>query len=166
MTRDEFSEAYKNGRRNFRGADLSGADLRGMNLRDADLHGVDLSGADLRGADLNRANLSDTNLCGADLRGALLRDTNLHGVDLRGADLRGVNIDFASWPMWCGSLKTKVDRKIFLQVLGHALALDVRDDNDNSDIMAEAVREALIDLIGEYHRSEIPKAIRERIENK
>jgi len=161
MTRDEFSEAYKNGRRNFRGVDLRGADLRGMDLRS-----VDFSGTDLRGADLNRADLSDTDLRGADLRDAPLCDTNLHGADLRGADLRDVNIDFASWPMWCRSLKTKVDRKIFLQVLGHALALDVRDDNNNSDMVAEAVREALIDLIGEYHRSEISKAIRERMKDK
>jgi uncharacterized protein YjbI with pentapeptide repeats len=49
MTRDELLAAYKEGKRDFRGADLGGANLRG-----ADLGGANLGGADLGGADLGK----------------------------------------------------------------------------------------------------------------
>ena len=78
------------------------------NLRDADL-----SGADLSGADLSSANLSDANLSSADLR----------YTDLRDADLRGANLDFASWPLWCGSLKAKTDDRINAQLLYHVISV-------------------------------------------
>jgi hypothetical protein len=56
-----------------------------------------------------------------------------------------------------------MDRKIFLQLLGHALASDVRDQDDKPDAIARAVREALVDLIDEYHRPEIITAVKERM---
>ena len=52
----------------------------------------------------------------ADFRGADLRHANLRGADLTGADFRGANIDFSCWPLWCGSLDVKVDRRIFCQL--------------------------------------------------
>lgn len=45
----------------------------------------------------------------ADLRRADLRGVDLRGADLRGADLRGANLDFSVLPLWCGSLRAKVD---------------------------------------------------------
>ena len=64
----------------------------------------------LRGADLYGANLH-----GADLSGA-----NLSGAKLHGADLYGANIDFAAWPLWCGSKDVKIDERIARQLLAHA----------------------------------------------
>ena len=93
-------------------ADLSGADLSGTYLNRADL-----SGADLSWTDLSRAYLS-----GADLSGANLSGTDLSRADLSGADLSGANLDCASWPLWCKSITAKVDEKIFIQLLYHALA--------------------------------------------
>jgi hypothetical protein len=80
------------------------ADLHGANLRGADLHGANLRGANLRDANLYGADLRDANLHGADLRGADLR-----GADLRGADLQGANLNYACWPLWCGSRRVKLD---------------------------------------------------------
>ena len=47
----------------------------------------------------------------ADLQDADLRGANLQGANLRGANLRGANLDYSCWPLWCGSLDVKVDRR-------------------------------------------------------
>ena len=60
----------------------------------------------------------------ADLRGADLRDANL-----RGADFRGANIDYSCWPLWCGSLDVKIDRRIFCQLAYHLCRVIVDDDD-------------------------------------
>jgi uncharacterized protein YjbI with pentapeptide repeats len=79
---------YKNGFRNFRGADFSmnrkdngGRPLKGS-LMGADLSGADLSGLSLATVDLSNANLRGANLSGSDLRGAVLVGTILTGVKL------------------------------------------------------------------------------------
>ncbi len=53
-----------------------------------------------------------------------------HGKWLRGeggkrAYLTGADLDFACWPLWCGSVGVTVDARIFRQLLGHVLALKV-----------------------------------------
>jgi hypothetical protein len=34
-----------------------------------------------------------------------------------------VNIDYASWPLWCGSLRVKIDRNILAQLMYHVMSL-------------------------------------------
>jgi hypothetical protein len=82
-------------------------------LTDANLTRANLTGANLRGADLTGANLTGANLRGADLTGA----------NLRGANLRGAVLDFSCWPLWCGSLRVKVDKRIACQLAYHLCAL-------------------------------------------
>jgi hypothetical protein len=107
----------------LRGADLQGADLTGANLQGANLKGADLKGANLQGADLEGADLEGAYLTGAYLQGADLTGVNLTKAYLRGADLTGADLDYASWPLWCGSLSVKVDRKILAQLSYHLLRL-------------------------------------------
>ena len=121
---------------NLRGANLREANLRGANLREADLSGADLSGADLRGADLREANLRGADLSGADLRGANLRE----------ADLSGANLDYASWPIWCGSLDVIIDKRIFAQQVYH-LCREVVDDPE-----CKAAQQELYVLANQFHR--------------
>lgn len=92
-------------------------------------------------ADLHKANLHRANLCEADLCGAYLR-----GADLRKADLRGANIDYACWPLWCGSLGVKVDVRIARQLAYHLCALDC---DDPEYIKA---RNALLPFANQFHR--------------
>ena len=94
-------------------------------------------------ADLHRANLRGANLCEADLCGA-----NLCGADLRKADLRGANIDYACWPLWCGSLGVKVDVRIARQLAYHLCALDC---DDPEYIKA---RNAILDFANRFHRAD------------
>ena len=119
-------------------ADLRDADLRGANLQDANLRGANLRDADLRGA----------NLRGANLRGANLRGANLRGANLRGANLRGADLDYSCWPLWCGSLNVKVDRRIAAQLAYHFCRLDC----DDPDYIA--ARNAIIHFANEFHRVE------------
>jgi uncharacterized protein YjbI with pentapeptide repeats len=128
-------------RANLTGADLRGADLRMADLRMADLRMADLTDADLRGADLRMADLTD-----ADLRGADLRMADLADADLGGADLRRANLDFSSLPLWCGSLKTTVDKRIACQIAYHFCSL-VCDDEE----FLEA-RDAILPFANQFHR--------------
>ena len=122
-------------------ANLCGADLRGANLYGANLYGANLRGAYLRGAYLRGANLYGANLCEANLHRA-----NLRGANLCEADLRGANIDYACWPLWCGSLGVKVDVSIARQLAYHLCALDC---DDPEYIKA---RNALLPFANQFHR--------------
>lgn len=140
----------------LRGANLSGVNLRETNLRGANLRGANLRGADLREADLYRADLREAGLCRANLRGAILRGGNLRGADLREAglyraDLRGANLseanlDFSTLPLWCGSLKMTVDKRIAAQVAYHFCRL-VCDDAE----FLEA-RNSILKFANQFHR--------------
>ena len=102
--------------------------------------------ADLRGANLRGANLRGADLRGADLTGANLRGANLRGADLTGADFRGADIDYSCWPLWCGSLDVKIDRRIFCQLAYHLCRVIV-DDDDCKEAQLMLGR-----LANEFHR--------------
>jgi hypothetical protein len=89
-------EEYKDGKRDFRGANLRGVDLRRANLRGADLRGANLSGADLGEADLRWADLRSADLGGANLRKANPKEANLRWANLRGADLGEADLRWAN----------------------------------------------------------------------
>ena len=110
-------------------------------ILDYDLKGADLSGADLRGADLMGANLMDTDLSGADLREADLRGANLMGANLNGADL-----DYSCYPLWCGSLHIKADKRLACQLAYHLCSLQCDD--------AEYIkmRNSILDFANQFHR--------------
>ena len=136
----------------LRGVDLRDADLRGADLRDVDLSDVDLSGVDLSGADMRDVDLSGVDMRGADMRGAnlsntSLRNTDLIGADMSGADLRGANLDYAVWPLWCGSKGVTVDRHIAAQLVAHVCAVDC-DDPDY-----QALRKLMLPFAKTSHRA-------------
>lgn len=79
-------------------------------------------------------------LCGADLRGA-----DLCGANMQAANLRGANLDYSCWPLWCGSLDVKVDKRIAAQLAYHFCRLDC---DDPAYIQA---RNALVPLANTFH---------------
>ena len=135
-------------------ANLSGANLSRANLSRADLSRANLSVANLSGANLSRANLSGANLSVANLSRANLSVANLSWANLSranlsGADLSVANLDFSQWPLWCGSLKTKVDERLARQLCYHALAV--------SEQWFKPTKKQL-DWVNEFHRiPEVPK---------
>ena len=69
-----------------------------------------------------RANLRKSNLLWADLR-----EADLQGADLREADLREADLDYSVWPLWCGGLHVKTDKRIMAQWAYHFCAQDCDD---------------------------------------
>lgn len=128
MTREEVIQKLEAGDKNFKICNLSGLNLR---------H------ADLRDANLCDANLRDANLCGANLRGA-----DLCGANLRDAYLRGADIDYACWPLWCGGLHVKIDKRIACQLAYHFCAQDCDDPE------YIAARNAILSFANQFHRTE------------
>ena len=142
----------KGGKRaNLLDFDLRGAYLRNANLRNADLRGADLSDADLSRADLSCANLLGADLRGADLRGADLRGADLSGAELSGADLRradlsDADLDYSVWPLWCGGLHVKTDRRIMAQLAYHFCCQEC----DDPDYIK--ARDAILWFANSFHR--------------
>ena len=125
-------------------------------ILDYDLSDADLRGADLRGANLRRANLSDANLRGADLRGADLRGANLRGADLRGANLRGADLDYSCYPLWCGSLHLKADKRLACQLAYHLCSMQC----DDADYIK--MRNSILGFANQFHRVDECGELKER----
>lgn len=115
--------------------------------RRADFRGADLSGSDFKDTDLRHANFRGASLRGADFREANLLAANLRAANLTGADIRGADIDFSCWPLWCGSLDVKIDRRIFCQLAYHLCRVIVDDDD------CKAAQLMLGRLANEFHRA-------------
>ena len=131
-------------------ANLTRADLTGANLTGADLTGANLTYADLTRADLTGANLTRANLTYADLTGADLTGADLTGANLTRAYLTGANIDYSSWPLHCGSLNVKIDKRIACQLLYHTIcAMQSVEDKECKRFCG---MEEVIALSNQFHR--------------
>ena len=106
--------------------DLSGANLNGANLIYADLSGADLSGADLSGANLN------------------------------GANLNGANLDYSCYPLWCGSLYLKADKRLACQLAYHLCSIQC----DDADYIK--MRNSILDFANQFHRVDECGKLKER----
>lgn len=109
------------------------------------------------GVDLSCVNLNGADLCGIDLSGINLRGSKLMGVDLRwskldGTDFRGADLDFSCWPLWCGSLGAKIDKKIFCQLLYHVVRAG--QSVDDPEVLELLKKPAIIDLANQFHRAD------------
>ena len=105
-----------------------------------------LRGADLRGVDLRGADFSDANLRGA----------NLIGADLRGVDLRGVDLDYSCYPLWCGSLHLKVDKRLACQLAYHLCSMQC----DDADYIK--MRNSILGFANQFHRVDECGELQER----
>ena len=94
----------------------------------------------------DRAALRGFDLHGADLRGADLYEADLYRANLRGADLRGADIDYACWPLWCGGLHVKIDKRIACQLAYHFCCQDCDDPE------YIAARNAILTFANQFHR--------------
>ena len=102
--------------------------------------------ANLQGADLQGADLWGANLQGADLQGANLREADLRKADLQGANLREADLDYSVWPLWCGGLHVKTDKRIMAQLAYHFCA---QNCDDPEYIKA---RNAILWFANQFHR--------------
>lgn len=93
----------------------------------------------------------DYNLRGADLRGA-----NLRGAGLRGADLRGADLDYSCYPLWCGSLHFKADKRLACQLAYHLCSMQC----DDADYIK--MRNSILGFANQFHRVDECGELKER----
>ena len=136
--------------------DLIGADLRGADLSDADLIGANLIGANFSDANFSDANLRGANFSDANLRGADLRGADLRGANLRGANLRGADLDYSCYPLWCGSLHLKVDKRLACQLAYHLCSMQC----DDADYIK--MRNSILGFANQFHRVDECGELKER----
>ena len=152
---ESFKEAVEKAveeKTDLRSANLEEANLGGANLSYANLEEANLKGANLKGANLSYANLSYANLRSANLSGAELKYANLSGANLKGVDLSGANLDYSSWPLWCGSLSVKIDKRIFCQLLYHTLRAG--QSVEDEEVQALLNNPDVLKLANQFHRVE------------
>ena len=130
----------------LKGAVLNGAVLKGAFLNSAVLNGADLSYTDLIYTDLSYTDLSYTDLKGAVLNGAILNGAILNGAVLNGADLRGADLDYSCYPLSCGSLHLKADKRLACQLAYYLCSLQC----DDADYIK--MRNSILDFANQFHR--------------
>lgn len=92
----------------------------------------------------------------AELRGADLQGADLQYANLQGANLQGANLDYSCLPLWCGSKKMIVDRRIAAQIAAHFCVLDC----DDPDYLA--ARAAILEFAKTSHRADDLGLLEER----
>ena len=98
-----------------------------------------------------RRDFSGKNFGGLDLNGINLTWTNMRGTNLEGANLTGANIDYSCWPLWCGSIGVKVDKKIAVQLCYHFCALYC------DDLEYQEARAKVLDFANQMHRTDVKR---------
>lgn len=82
---------------------------------------------------------------------------------LCGAHLHGADLDYSCWPLWCGSLSPKIDKRLACQLLYHTMMamqgcddLEVKEFLGNNQAIALANKFHRTDEYGEK-KDELPK---------
>lgn len=91
-----------------------------------------------------------------DLRGADLRRADLSDADLRGADLRGADLDYSCYPLWCGSLHLKADKRLACQLAYHLCSMQC----DDADYIK--MRNSILGFANQFHRTDECGELKER----
>lgn len=76
--------------------------------------------------------------------------------DLRGANLRGANLDYSCYPLWCGSLHLKADKRLACQLAYHLCSMQC----DDADYIK--MRNSILGFANQFHRVDECGELRER----
>lgn len=82
-----------------------------------------------------------------------LQRADLQGADLQHSDLRGADLDYASWPLWCGSLKAYVDDRIAIQLLYHTLSVVQYSPYVSEEVKEKLLTHEIVSLANRFHRA-------------
>ena len=91
-------------------------------------------------------NTDSSFLMGASCSLELSRQQTSSPANLTGADLRGTDIDFSCYPLWCGSLGLKADKRLACQLAYHLCSMQCDD--------AEYIkmRNSILGFANKFHR--------------
>lgn len=76
--------------------------------------------------------------------------------DLRGADLRGADLDYSCYPLWCGSLHLKADKRLACQLAYHLCSMQC----DDADYIK--MRNSILGFANQFHRADECGELKER----
>ena len=85
-----------------------------------------------------------------------LRGADLRGADLRGADLSDANLDYSCYPLWCGSLHLKADKRLACQLAYHLCSMQC----DDADYIK--MRNSILGFANQFHRVDECGELKER----
>ena len=83
-------------------------------------------------------------------------DYDLRGADLRGADLRRADLDYSCYPLWCGSLHLKADKRLACQLAYHLCSMQC----DDADYIK--MRNSILGFANQFHRADECGELKER----
>ena len=75
-----------------------------------------------------------------------LKGADLSGANLRGANLKGADLDYSCYPLWCGSLHIKADKRLACQLAYHLCSLQC----DDADYIK--MRNSILEFANQFHR--------------
>lgn len=68
------------------------------------------------------------------------------GEDGERADLCAANLDYSCYPLWCGSLQVKADKRLACQLAYHLCSLQC----DDAEYIT--MRNSILDFANQFHR--------------
>ena len=91
-------------------------------------------------------------------------DYNLRGADLRGAnlseaDLNRADLDFSCFPLWCGGLHLKIDKRQACQLAYHLCSMQCDDEEYLK------MRNSILTFANQFHRANECGILTEEVES-
>ena len=83
-------------------------------------------------------------------------DYDLSNADLSNADLRGADLDYSCYPLWCGSLHFKADKRLACQLAYHLCSMQC----DDADYIK--MRNSILGFANQFHRVDECGELKER----
>ena len=111
----------------------------------------------MQGADMWEANMQKANMRGANMQKANMREANMQGADMWEANMQKANmqeadIDYASWPLWRGSLQAYIDDRIAIQLLYHVLSPVYYSPYVSDELKRALLTPELVAIANRFHR--------------
>lgn len=85
-----------------------------------------------------------------------LSNADLRGANLRGADLSDADLDYSCYPLWCGSLHLKANKRLACQLAYHLCSMQC----DDADYVK--MRNSILGFANQFHRVDECGELKER----
>lgn len=157
MTQQELDKIIQDSHHNntqivLKGAQLVGCNMYGIDMRWANMQEANMREADMREADMQEANMRWADMREANMRWADMQRADMRGANMREADMRGADIDYAGWPLWCGSLRAYIDDRIAIQLLYHVLSPVCYSPYVSDALKQALLTPELVAIANRFHR--------------
>ena len=83
-------------------------------------------------------------------------DYDLRGADLSNANLSNANLDYSCYPLWCGSLHLKANKRLACQLAYHLCSMQC----DDADYVK--MRNSILGFANQFHRVDECGELKER----